>query len=309
MKKLFLSVCICLSLMTKMSFGQSSYYSNSYYYKPFTYEIGLNLGAINCLTDIGGNRGIGKSFIKDINSSQTRFSFGLYFTTMYRNSVGLRLEGMLASVAADDAVLVDEPVTDIAKTRYNRNLNFRSKINELTLLTEVHPLFLLIDWSEMSKPAPRYSPYFLGGVGYYSFNPQAKLGYKYIDLQPLSTEGQGFKEYPERKVYKLEQFNFPLGLGVKYEVGPNINLRAEFLYRILNTDYLDDVSTTYIDPKYFQTNGFTGEKLTNATFLSDRQINPITPPGGKRGSPAENDSYFTFNIKVGIILVSKRMKE
>lgn len=309
MKKNLLFAFFLTTSLINTSFGQSYFYSNSYFYRPFTYELGVNVGAINCLTDIGGNEGIGKRFVKDLNYNKTRFAYGLYFTAMYRNAVGLRLEGMMGNVEADDAVLEDVPVSDIAKARYNRNLNFRSKINELSLTAEIHPLYVLIDWAERERAAPRISPYFLGGIGYYSFNPQARLNFKYIDLQPLSTEGQGFKEYPDRKVYKLRQFNYPLGFGVKYELTPNINVRAEYVYRILNTDYLDDVSTNYVDPRYFQTNGFTGERLTNAILLSDRQINPITGPGGKRGSPAENDAFFTFNLKIGIILASERMKE
>ena len=64
--------------------------------------------------------------------------------------------------------------------------------------------FLFINWEDKDQEPPRYSPYFLGGIGYYSFNPQALVGNKLIDLQPLSTEGQGLKEYPDKKVYKLK---------------------------------------------------------------------------------------------------------
>ncbi|MEI2747687.1 MAG: hypothetical protein V9E88_02865 [Ferruginibacter sp.] len=73
-----------------------------------------------------------------------------------------------------------------------------------------------------------------------------------------------------------------------------VNLRGEFVYRILGTDYLDDVSTSYIDPNLFAANGLTGAQLNNALQLHDRQINSITGPGGKRGSPAEKDAFFTF---------------
>ena len=45
------------------------------------------------------------------------------------------------------------------------------------------------------------------GVGYFSFNPQAKLGNRWIDLQPLSTEGQGFPEYPDRKAVASKPSN------------------------------------------------------------------------------------------------------
>ena len=86
---------------------------------------------------------------------------------------------------------------------------------------------------------------------------------------------------------------------------PNINLRAELVARILQTDYLDDVSTRYIDPQLFS-KYLSGDQLNKALELNDRRskINPafpVNPKGGqRRGSPQNKDSYFTFNVKVGI---------
>jgi hypothetical protein len=145
----------------------------------------------------------------------------------------------------------------------------------------------------------------MAGIGYFAFNPQAKVLNKWVDLQPLHTEGQGFTENPNKKPYSLRQVSIPLGAGVRYELSPSINLRAEFVYRILSTDYLDDVSTTYADPNLFS-NYFSGTKLTNALLLSDRQyeLDPahITEAGGERGNPKNNDAYFTFNLKIGMVL-------
>jgi hypothetical protein len=228
---------------------------------------------------------------------------GAYIGVMYKNAIGARIEAAFGKVSADDAVLSDVPVTDIARARFNRNLNFQSDITEFSIMAEAHPFFLFIDWEGRDDEPPRYSPYFLAGIGYYSFNPQAKVGSKLIDLQPLSTEGQGLKEYPDRPVYKLKQINFPSGTGVKFELSPILNLRAEFVYRILTTDYLDDVSRTYIDPSAYANNGFTGTRLQNALLLNYREINgQNTQPGGKRGSPTQNDAFFSFNIKLGINL-------
>jgi hypothetical protein len=105
--------------------------------------------------------------------------------------------------------------------------------------------------------------------------------------------------------------SIPVGLGVKYELSPMLNLRAECVYRILNTDYLDDVSTTYVDPNVY-TNYFTGTKLTNALLLNDRQyeLDPthITTDGDQRGNSKNNDAYFTFNLKIGLIFGRERVR-
>lgn len=303
-----LSLLILFSGYSKNAGAQYYFYNDTYYDNPLLFEVGGSAGVMNCLTDLGGKKGIGKRFIKDLNFGKNGFAGGVYFSAMYKYAIGARLEATFGKISADDAVLVNVPSTDIAKARYNRNLNFQTNITEFSLLTEIHPLFLLIDWTSRDVDPPRYSPYLLAGVGYFSFNPQGKIGNRLVDLQPLSTEGQGFKEYPDRQPYKLKQINFPVGVGIKYELSSLINVRGEFVYRILNTDYLDDVSTNYIDPLLYEPNGFSGSTLANALVLNDRQINPITGPGGKRGSPAEKDAYFTFNLKVGLYIGRERIR-
>jgi hypothetical protein len=305
---LVLSLVILFSGISGKADAQYYFYNDTYYDNPLMFEVGASAGFMNCLTDLGGKKGIGKRFIKDLNFGKNNFAGGVYLSVMYKYAIGARLEATFGKVSADDAVLENVPAGDIAKARYNRNLNFQSTITEFSLMTEIHPLFLLIDWTSRDEDPPRYSPYLLAGVGYFSFNPQANLNGRLVDLQPLSTEGQGFKEYPDRKVYKLKQINYPVGVGIKYELSSLVNIRGEFVYRILTTDYLDDVSTKYIDPALFALNGFTGAKLNNALELYDRQINPVSGPGGKRGSPAEKDGYFTFNFKIGMAIGRERIR-
>jgi len=309
MKRIFslLSLSIFLTAFSNNVSAQYYFYNDTYYDNPILFEVGASVGAMNSLTDIGGNKGIGKKFVKDLNLGNTNFCGGVFVDLMYKNALGIRLEGSFGKVSAYDSVLKKVDVNDIARTRYNRNLNFRSNITEISLIAEFHPLFIFINWLERESDPPRLSPYLLAGVGYYSFNPQAKLGNKWVDLQPLSTEGQGFKEYPDRKVYKLQQMNFPLGAGIKYELTDILNLRGEFVYRVLTTDYLDDLSTTYIDPSLYA-NYFTGTKLSNALLLNDRQIVHATGPGGIRVSPKQKDAFFSFNLKLSLTIGRQKIK-
>lgn len=311
MKKLsiVLSFIMVFIGFSKEAVSQYYFYNDSYYDSDVMYEIGGSIGAMNCLTDIGGKQGIGKRFIKDLNYGKTNSCYGAYFAVTYRNAIAARLEACFGKVAGDDALLANVPEDDIARTRFNRNLNFQTNISEYSLTVEAHPFFLFINWEDRDQEPPRYSPYFLGGVGYYSFNPQALVGNKLIDLQPLSTEGQGLKEYPDRKVYKLKQMNFPVGAGLKYELSSVVNIRGEFVYRILTTDYLDDCSTNYIDPTAYAANNFTGTKLANALLLNNRVINGQRAlPGNKRGSPTQKDSFFSFNVKLGISFGRERIR-
>lgn len=307
MKKGFLTATLLIISITLSQKVHAQYYffDDTYYDQPILYEAGISVNAMNCLTDLGGKKGIGQRLFKDLNLGYTHLSGGIFFCASYKNQVALRLEGTFGKVSSEDVVL--KGITDIAKERFNRNLNFQSNISEVALLVEVHPLLIFIDWPAKDRALPRYSPYLLGGVGYFSFNPQTTLGGRIVDLQPYSTEGQGFAEYPDRKVYSLTQLNIPLGGGVKYEVGPLVNLRAEFVYRKTFTDYLDDLSTTYIDPALFD-KYFSPQKAQDARALSDKQIVSRGGAGTKRGTATENDGYFTFNIKIGVIIGRERMK-
>lgn len=280
--------------------AQYYFYDNATYNTPLMFEIGASVGVMNCLTDIGGKAGLGKKFVKDLNIGNNQINGGLYFTATYKEAVAIRIEGTFGSVKAYDSILKDVQLTT---PRYNRNLSFSSKIAEISAVAEFYPLFIFVNWASREDYPPNYSPYLIGGIGYYTFNPQTVLNGRVIDLQPLSTEGQGFAEYPDRKPYKLQQINFPIGAGIKYELSPNLNVRAEFLYRILTTDYLDDLSTRYIDQSLFS-KYFSGAKLADALAVNDRRRTdpkyPINPLGGQiRGKATNNDAYFSFNFKIG----------
>jgi len=305
MKHLSFALCLSFLITGINANAQYYFYNDNYYDNPVLFEAGLSIGAMNSLTDIGGKKGIGKRFIKDLNIGNTQVAGGVFVNAIYNYKVGLRLEATFGKLNAHDSIL--KGITDIAKTRFNRNLGFRTNITEVSLIAEIHPLFIFVSWEGKDREPPRYSPYLLGGIGYFSFNPQTKLGRNWVDLQPLSTEGQGFEEYPDRPVYKLQQINFPLGAGVKYELSTFLNVRGEFVYRKLTTDYLDDVSSTYINPNLYE-KYFTGATLNNALLLNDRQIQSATNPNGgsKRGSPTQNDGYFSFNLKLGFIIGRER---
>lgn len=274
-----------------------------YYDRAFTYEAGLSLGPMNSLTDLGGRNGRGQHGVKDLNIKSTTVYGSLYGSAIYKHFLALRLEGSIGSVKSKDSLLKSFKINSGAIGRYSRNLSFRSPIDEIALTLEFHPISFFSNTDPQQYP-PTFSPYLIGGLGYFHFNPQANLDGKWIDLQPLHTEGEGFDEYPDRKNYKLNQFNVPLGIGIAYELSSKFNLRLEYVTRKLFTDYLDDVHDKYIDPALFQ-KYLTGEDLSNALILNNR-VRPGTPanettarPGGRRGNPLNNDSYFSINIKIG----------
>jgi len=309
MKKLtLLTACILLLIGSgyKAS-AQYYFYDNNSYDNPLMFELGGSVGIMNCLSDVGGRKGAGKGFIKDLNIGNNQLNGSIYLSATYKEAVAIRLEGTFGTIKAYDSIL--KSVAATTSGRYERNLSFKTKISEISLVAEFHPFFMFGNYMGRDVEPPYWSPYIVGGVAFFSFNPQTLYKGQYVDLQPLSTEGQGFAEYPDRKPYKLSQISFPIGLGVRYELSKDFNLRAEFLHRITATDYLDDVSTRYINTNLFS-NYLSPAEAKMATELSyNNRTNPLgsTGPfrktsGGIRGNPKNKDAYFTFNIKIGLLL-------
>jgi opacity protein-like surface antigen len=178
---------------------------------------------------------------------------------------------------------------------YFRNLNFKSEIQEFHVAAEYY-LF--------NSEAIKVSPYIFAGIAVYHFNPYTKdTSGKTFFLQPLSTEGQGF--YLDRKPYSLTQFAVPFGGGIKYPLTDNIKLGIEVGLRKLFTDYLDDVSTTYIDPNLLLANR--GPKALELAYRGGEiNSNEMYPTAlTKRGEPKNKDWYYFTGITLSFRLPGK----
>ncbi len=183
-----------------------------------------------------------------------------------------------------------------AKSILIRNLNFKSNIAEFHLAME----FNLFDLSERSA-----TPYIFGGVAGYHFNPFTNdLSGNKVLLQPLSTEGQGLSQYPDRKPYNLNQLAIPFGGGIKLSLSDNLQVAGEIGIRKLFTDYLDDVSTTYVDQATLL--AAKGQKAVDLAYRGD-EINPALPypsAGAIRGGSKYKDWYYFTGLRISYRLNS-----
>lgn len=272
---------------------------------PFS-EAGITVGPSNFLGDLGGNLGKGTPFLKDNNIELTKVNFGAHFSYYPKDWLGFRFAINAGKLQGDDNVINGKG--GLEEARRARNLSFRSNYQEAILVAEIFPtVFMEEDPSDVYH---RLRPYGVIGVGMFRFNPQAQdpqTG-QWVNLQPLRTEGQGMPNYPDRKPYKLIQMNIPMGIGLKYFISENTSLGLEVVHRKTFTDYIDDVSTTYVNPQDFN-NYFASNpgQAALATRLADKSNNnPNYAPGTKRGTPDNNDSYYTVGFKLGFRLNSNR---
>jgi opacity protein-like surface antigen len=182
-----------------------------------------------------------------------------------------------------------------------RNLSFQSNIFEWNLMGEYN-LF------DINKK--RFTPYGFAGIAIYHFNPFAydTLGRK-VYLKPLSTEGEGLPQYPDRKPYNLTQFAIPFGAGIKLRITDNVTLAYEVGFRKLFTDYLDDVSTTYVD-KTILLNEKGPEAVEMAYRGNEVKGGSATyPPAGTiRGDAKRKDWYYFSGIRVSIAINNMKNK-
>lgn len=175
-----------------------------------------------------------------------------------------------------------------------RNLSFESQIYEWNAMLEYN-------FIDLTKH--RFSPYvFIGIAGYY-FDPYAydSLGAK-VYLQPLSTEGQGLVAYPGQKPYNLVQFAIPFGGGVKLRISEGVILAYEINFRKLFTDYLDDVSTFYVDQNTLL--GAKGPLAVQMAYRGDELKGgaPYPASGELRGGANALDWYYTSGIRISITI-------
>jgi hypothetical protein len=289
-------VLICfLSLLTSRSFSQSITTGNG------KIEVGLGIGPLFFLGDLGGNSGVGKStWLKDVQFPLVNLSKGLYITAYPAEWLGFRLAVNQGRLEGYDSVIKDKGGEEVL--RKLRNLQFRTSIIEGYAALEISPTVFFERYDGLKG---KLRPYGLVGVGVFHFNPKGQYiapdgSRKWVALQPLHLEGQGFAEYPDRKPYSLTQLEIPMGFGFKYYLKENMFIGVEILHRQTFTDYVDDVSTNYIDPSLFA-KYLTPEQTTLAVQLNNRQnlVGQTRPMDPQRGDPTQNDAYFSTIIRMG----------
>jgi opacity protein-like surface antigen len=215
--------------------------------------------------------------------NQSHFAIGAGLLYELTEKLYARANFTYGSISADDK-----------KNNRNttRNLNFTSPVLDVHLGAEYH-FFSLYERSA--------TPYVFAGVSYFHFNPKAidSNGSK-VALRPLSTEGQGF--YKDRKMYNLNQLAIPFGGGIKLAVSDKLRIGIEAGLRKTFTDYMDDVSTTYVDEALLLANR--GPKAAELAFRGDELKSGLTYPadGAQRGGEKFKDWYYFSGVSISYLL-------
>lgn len=249
-------------------------------------EFGVGLGAGHYFGDLNTTAQL----------NRPKMAASIFFRKNFNNYVSGRIGATYARLGYSDIY------NDHNEYMRRRNLSFNSNVWELTLQGDFN-FFRFMP----GEPGYNFTPYVTLGAGIFSYDPFAYLnGEKYF-LRQLGTEGQGTSAFPDRKQYSSMGISFPVGVGIKYALNERFNIGFEILHRFTNTDYLDDVSKTYVDPSVFPTNA--DGSPSAALLLSDRSYElgePIGLPGRQRGNSRQKDQFVTAMFHLTFNLQSYR---
>jgi hypothetical protein len=294
--------------------------------------IGISFDALNYYGDLAP---LPTRFSTDL--SLTRPGIGLYFIRKYGSFYSLQASLLCGGIRGSDNESADKTDSQNGIFRYQRNLSFRNRIKEFSVLA----VFDLFKNQSTYQFRANWTPYAFFGLAIFHNNPQAKVpmtdlngnvlakGGEWVDLQPLGTEGQhaslkntdaNFKIKP----YSRLQVAIPLGIGVRVRVNSNVDISGEFSFRYVFTDYLDDVSRNYVDLGALGDNELakalsyrSNEILTpNHSYVSsydNKTYNVFAGYGSEhqanvRGNRNDRDLYTVMSVKAAYILKPRLAK-
>lgn len=248
------------------------------------HEIGIWLGAANYYGDLQT-----KWVPTGVDNIPTyKPSGGIIYKYFVNPNVGFRFGASYIGITAADSL------SDIAANKL-RNLSFGNNIVEVYGGVELN--LLPIDMEKF-----HFTPFVFGGIGAFYGKPfTLDANRNKVNLRDLSTEGQGLAAYPDRKVYPLVNAMFPFGGGLKCFVGNTVMLSAEVGLRYAATDYMDDVSRSYVSMDTLL--AYKGQKSVDMAYRGN--TNPKWDgnyPDFKfqRGDYKRNDWYWTVGLSATV---------
>lgn len=247
-------------------------------------EFGVTAGAAHYFGDLNTRAGF----------NRPKPALGIFFRKQFSNYIAARLSGHYAQLGYSDRYSKNE-------YQRTRNLSFNTNIWEIAVQGD-------FNFFKFVPNDARYffTPYLTLGVGAFSYDPYAYINDKKEFLRPLGTEGQTIG-YNGRKPYGTVALCIPFGAGIKYNLTEKVNISFEVAHRYTFTDYIDDVSTTFIGVDKFPAtgNGPTAALLQDRSYEIDAN-NVIGVEGRQRGWSKQKDQYIIVELGVSFNFGSYR---
>lgn len=237
------------------------------------FEVGALLGTSGYKGDLSENK---------LATDEMHGALGVFGRYHFSKFFAAKANLTKYSISGDDA--------NASQVTYrDRNLSFRSDVIEFGLTGELN----LMGYNIRDKKAG--VPYITTGISFFKFNPQAEKGGVWHDLEPLHTEGTG---------YKKVGVAIPFGLGFRFNISHRVNFGLEIGYRKTFTDYLDDVSGLYPNITEMRATSSIGSELSYRTPELTGEFGN-DPVGTERGDADSKDDFFFAALTVSVNLTDK----
>jgi hypothetical protein len=220
----------------------------------------------------------------DLSFGPSNLCWGISAGVNITDWASLNARYMVGRLTGDDSY-----ANDIK--RKQRNLSFVSPLYEYGIYTDISINKL---WKTLDKYNLRL--YITAGINYIHFDPHAFYNGEWVRLQPLGTEGQNIVD-SGKKPYSLYNWSRPIGMIVEFNFFKRLALGMEFSPRKTYTDYLDDVSGSYVNyDELMASNNSLGAALANrqGEYLGTGPVK--VPTGTLRGRADKNDWYSHFGV-------------
>ena len=247
--------------------------------------------------EVGPHGGI-STYIGDINPwklfSQFDMQLGGLVRYNYDTRWSFRLDYTYEKVKATDSV---------ANWRPERNLNFQSKVHDLSAIVE----FNFLDY-HTGHMGSSISPYIFAGVSVFMYQVQPFTGIPELDSLHFKANPESFKvgekvidrdvfdvltyaQWSELSLFQRQNFSvsIPFGVGCKLSISKHLAATLEWRMHYTFTDYLDNVHGVY-----------PADHVTINTPVSYDFTDPTGQfsEGQQRGNSKTNDWFGSLHLSV-----------
>ena len=256
-------------------------------------DYGIRAGSANYLGEMGGDELPGRDFIWDMKLEMSRPLIGAFMRYRINHSVAFNCGLTYARIQGAD-YLSSNPA------RRARNLSFRNDFGEVYGRFEYY-FFDEKDVGNHGRYLVDFQAFVFGGVAAIVHAPKTYYGGEWVNLRPLMTEGDK---------YTLVSAGAPVGLGFFFTHKRRHRFGWELSWTPTLTDYLDDVSTVYVD-------GLSGTAAAVANRNPEYQgpgpnpanygyhANNVDAEGNSltmRGDPSDNDTYMFTSLSYSYVV-------
>jgi len=204
-------------------------------------------------------------------------AFGPRLRYNYDQRIGLRASATIGKISGEDS-------NSSNSFNQDRNFAFTSQLIEGSIVGE----FNFFPYSALDAKSYTTTPFFFIGMGVTNHNPKANFNGILISTRNLETEGVS---------YNKNVLVIPMGVGLKMRMN-RFGFELSWGIRKTYTDYLDDVSTNYLESSSLNSN-------SQASISNTTQYENID--NVKRGDQYTKDWYVFTGLTIFVNLTPKQV--